>query len=219
MDMLTQTQSIIQPIVYVVDDEESIRRAIARLVGRAGYQVLLFQSAEEFLVQKPSDAPSCLILDVNMPGLTGMDLQEALVVSGHNLPIIFVSGYANVPMSVKAMKTGAFDFLTKPFTAEELLEAISKAIETDIRQKKEKEEIENIQSRIETLTPREAEVFSLVVTGMLNKQIAAELGISEKTIKVHRARVMEKMRAGSLAELVKLAEHAGKVIKSRPLSD
>ena len=145
-----------------------------------------------------------------MPGLTGMDLQEALVASGHSMPIIFISGHANVDMSVKAMKRGAFDFLTKPFTDEDLLEAIRNGIEKDKTLKKERDEIQEIKSRIASLTPREAEVFSLVVTGLLNKQIAAQLGTSEKTIKVHRSRVMEKMRAGSLAELVQMAERVGR---------
>lgn len=213
--MSASDSSSTEPMVYVIDDDASVRRAITRLIRSAGFQVSVFESADEFLHQQPANVPSCLILDIQMPGLTGIDLQEALVTSGHTLPIIFISGYADVPMSVKAMKRGALDFLTKPFTDEELLAAIRKAIELDIQQKKANEEIQDIQNRINTLTPREAEVFSLVITGMLNKQIAAELGTSEKTIKVHRARVMEKMRSGSLAELVQLAERVGRVIKRR----
>ncbi len=167
---------------------------------------MAYSSADEFLQQEPVNAPSCIILDFQMPGLTGIDLQEALVALGHNLPVIFLSGRADIPISVKAMKRGALEFLTKPVSEEDLLSAIEKAIEADIRQKKEKLEIDELAGRMNRLTPREKEVFLLVITGMLNKQIAAELGTSEKTIKVHRARVMEKMQAGSLAELVQIAD-------------
>jgi FixJ family two-component response regulator len=193
-------------VVYVVDDDESVLRALARLIRSAGYEVISFSSADQFLQQKPADSPSCLVLDINMPGLTGMDLQDALVSAGHRLPIIFITGYADVPVTVKAMKRGAIDFLLKPFQDEDLLAVIHQGIEKDILQRKEAEERREIENRKNMLTPREREVFEMVITGMLNKQIAAELGTSEKTIKVHRGRVMEKMKANSLAELVQLGE-------------
>jgi RNA polymerase sigma factor (sigma-70 family) len=200
-------------VVYIVDDDQSVLRAVARLIRSAGYEVISFSSADEFLQQRPADSPSCLVLDISMPGLTGMDLQDALVSAGHRLPIIFITGQADVPVTVKAMKRGALDFLLKPFQEEDLLAVIRQAIEKDIRQRKEAEERGEIENRKNTLTHREREVFELVITGMLNKQIAAELGTSEKTIKVHRARVMEKMKANSLAELVQLAER----VKNSPL--
>ena len=192
--------------VYVIDDDESVQRALTRLIRSAGYEVISFSSADEFLQRRPADSPSCLVLDINMPGLTGMDLQDALVSAGLTLPIIFITGQADVPVTVKAMKRGALDFLLKPFQDVDLLAVIRQAIEKDIRQRKEAEEHSEIENRKNTLTHREKEVFELVITGMLNKQIAAELGTSEKTIKVHRARVMEKMKANSLAELVQFGE-------------
>jgi two-component system response regulator FixJ len=206
--MLSQYDSL----VFLVDDDPSVRRSVTRLIQSAGYSVQVFESADEFLKHGPVDLPSCLVLDIRMPGLTGMDLQEALVGSGHTMPIIFISGHADVPMSIKAMKRGAFDFLPKPFHDEDLLSAIEKALEKDVRQRELQSELQQLEHRMKSLTPREYEVFAFVVKGMLNKQIAAELGISEKTIKVHRARVMEKMKAGSLAELVQFAER----IERRP---
>ena len=194
------------PTVYVIDDDEDVLRSISRLIRSAGYEVVPFSSADDFLQKPPGNDPGCIVLDIHMPGLTGIDLQDALISSGLKIPLIFITGRANVPVTVKAMKKGAMDFLLKPFQDDELLSAIQTAIARDIEQKKQEEEFREIESRKETLTPREKEVFELVITGMLNKQIAMELGTSEKTIKVHRARVMEKMKAGSLAELVQLAE-------------
>jgi FixJ family two-component response regulator len=196
-------------LVFIVDDNPSVRKSLARVVKAAGYQVEVFASARDFLARPPHDSPSCLLLDVRMPGLTGLELQEALAAAGDRLSIVFMTGYRDIPVSVKAMKRGAVDFLTKPIDKREILEAIERAVtktrETRVREAR----TSDIQNRIRTLTAREAEVFALVVTGMLNKQIAAELGVSEKMVKVHRGRVMEKMRAGSLAELVRLADDGG----------
>jgi FixJ family two-component response regulator len=191
--------------VFVVEDDDSIRKSLTRLLHSAGYQVETFGKAEDFLTHNRVECPSCLILDVQLPGLTGLNLQEALISSGGTMPIIFISAHATVPMSVKAMKLGAVDFLLKPFKATDLLTAVERALENDLRQKKNRQELETIQTRFNRLTPRERQVLWLVVNGKLNKQVAAELGTSEKTIKVHRARVMQKMEASSLAELVQLA--------------
>jgi FixJ family two-component response regulator len=196
-------------LVSVVDDDPSVRRSLARLIKGAGYRVEAFASANEFLARPPEEGPACLLLDVRMPGLTGLDLQETLAIAAHSTSIVFITGYRDVRASVKAMKGGAVDFLTKPVNDEELLGAIERAVARASAARLEEDRVTEIRERIKTLTPREAEVFALVVTGMLNKQIAFELGISEKTVKVHRARVMEKMRAGSVAELVRLADEAG----------
>jgi FixJ family two-component response regulator len=203
------------PLVLVVDDDASVRKSLARLVATAGYEVEAFASAREFLARPLSEGPCCLVLDVRMPGLTGLALQEALVTAGHRLSIVFITGYGDVPTTVKAMKGGALDVLTKPVNDRVLLSAIERAVTRARQRWREHAKITEIQDRIKTLTPREAEVFALVVTGMLNKQIAADLGVSEKMVKVHRGRVMQKMRAGSLAELVRLADQGG-VIAARP---
>lgn len=197
------------PVVFVVDDEKAVRKSLARLIKSVGLNVQAFSSAREFLESDPSDSPSCLVLDVRMPGLSGLDLQNELDNIGYNIPIIFITGYGDIPMSVRTMKRGATDFLTKPVNEQDLLDAIHRAIEKDKQTRRQKDEIGGIQQRVDSLTPREREVFSLVVTGMLNKQIAHDLGMSEKTVKVHRARVMGKMQAGSLAELVRLALKVG----------
>jgi FixJ family two-component response regulator len=199
------------PLVFLVDDDASVRKSLARLVKTAGYEAELFASVRDFLARAPYDGPCCLVLDVRMPGLTGLDLQEALRVAGQRLSIVFITGHRDVPVSVKAMKAGAVDFLTKPVDAETLLEAIRQAVARTLTDRRRQARVKEIRSRIATLTPREAAVFALVVTGMLNKQIGSQLGIAEKTVKVHRARVMEKMQAGSLAELVRLADE-GSVI-------
>ncbi len=192
-------------LVFVVDDDASVRKSLARLLKAAGYEAETFASVRDFLARRPHDGPCCLVLDVRMPGLTGLDLQEALRAAGQRLSIVFITGYRDVPVSVKAMKGGAVDFLTKPVDEETLLGAIQQAVARTLADRRQQARVTEIRNRIATLTPREAAVFALVVTGMLNKQIGSELGIAEKTVKVHRARVMEKMRAGSLAELVRLA--------------
>jgi FixJ family two-component response regulator len=202
-------------LVSVVDDDASVRRSLARLVKGAGYRVEAFASAHEFLARPPDDGPACLLLDVRMPGLTGLDLQETLSIAAHWTSIIFITGYRDVRASVKAMKAGAVDFLTKPVDDQELLGAIERAVARAGAARLEEDRITEIRERIKTLTPREAEVFALVVSGMLNKQISFDRGGSEKMVKVHRGRVMEKMRAGSLAELVRLADEGG-VISAKP---
>ncbi|HEU4345355.1 MAG TPA: response regulator transcription factor [Candidatus Binatia bacterium] len=195
--------------IFLVDDDDSVRRALARLMKSAGYRVEGFASAREFLDSaRPGEGPACLILDVRMPGLTGLDLQTELKKANAILPIIFITGHGDIPMSVKAMKAGAVDFLPKPVKDADLLRAIEQALARATREGTERTELDDIQARWNKLTPREREVMTLIVQGFLNKQVAFELGIVEKTIKVHRARVMEKMQVQSLAELVRLAERA-----------
>jgi FixJ family two-component response regulator len=206
------------PVVFVVDDDASVRKSLTRVVTSAGYAVEAFASARDFLAREPFVGPCCVVLDVRMPGLTGLDLQEALAGAGHRMPIVFITGHGDISMSVKAMKGGAVDFLTKPFDVENLLDAIQRAVTKDVKDLGEEGRTAEVLERVKQLTPRETEVFALVVTGMLNKQIAGELGIAEKTVKVHRARVMEKMRAGSLAELVRLADRAGVVVPKLEIS-
>jgi FixJ family two-component response regulator len=202
------------PLVFVVDDDASVRKSLVRLIKAAGYGAEAFGSVGDFLARRPHDGPCCLVLDVRMPGLTGLDLQEALRAAGQRLSIVFITGYRDVPVSVKAMKGGAVDFLTKPVDEGTLLGAIEQAVARTLADRRRQARLTEVQRRIATLTPREAAVFALVVTGMLNKQIGSELGIGEKTVKVHRARVMEKMQAGSFAELVRLAGE-GNVIATR----
>jgi FixJ family two-component response regulator len=206
------------PVVFVVDDDASVRKSLTRVVTSAGYAVEAFASAREFLAREPFVGPCCVVLDVRMPGLTGLDLQEALAGAGHRMPIVFITGHGDISMSVKAMKGGAVDFLTKPFDVENLLDAIQRAVTKDVKDLGEEGRTAEVLERVKQLTPRETEVFALVVTGMLNKQIAGELGIAEKTVKVHRARVMEKMRAGSVAELVRLADRAGVIVPKLEVS-
>jgi FixJ family two-component response regulator len=204
----------VAPLVFVVDDNPSVRKSLSRLLAAAGYTVEAFASAREFLTRVPSEGPCCLVLDVRMPGLTGIELQAALVAAGRRMSIVFVTGHIDVRMSVKAMKGGAVDLLTKPIDREALLAAIVRAVAKDTEDRSEEIRIAEIRQRVKTLTVRETQVFALVVTGMLNKQMAFDLGVVEKTIKVHRARVMEKMRAGSMAELVRLADAVGVIVPS-----
>ena len=194
------------PVVFVVDDDPSVRRAIKRLVGAVGLQVELFASPQELLLAKRPDSPSCLVLDVRLPGMSGLDFQKELAEADISIPIIFVTAHADIPMTVRAMKTGAVEFLTKPFRDQELLDAIHLALDRDRARRQRQAEIAALRERFETLTPREREVDVRVVSGMLNKQIAAEIGTAENTVKVHRSRVMEKMQAQSLADLVKMLE-------------
>jgi len=199
----------LSPRVFVVDDNPSVRKSLARVLAAVGYTVEAFASAREFLARPPHPGPCCLVLDVRMPGLSGIQLQEMLAATGRRLSIVFVTGHADVPTSVRAMKAGAVDLLTKPVDAQDLIVAIQRAVTRDELDRVAEARRTEIQRRVSLLTARETEVFALVVTGMLNKQIGAALGIGEKTVKVHRARVMEKMRAGSVAELVRLADEAG----------
>jgi RNA polymerase sigma factor (sigma-70 family) len=199
-------------VVFVVDDDASVRKSLARMISQAGYTVQTFASAREFLARTPPEGPSCVVLDVRLPGVTGLDLQRTLASAPHKIPIIFITGYGDIGMSVKAMKAGADDFLAKPFAGKDLLEAIRRAITKDRRALDAEARSDEIRERVKRLSPRESQVFALVVTGLLNKQIASELGVGEKTVKVHRARVMEKMGAGSLAELVRLADEAGIIV-------
>ena len=197
------------PIVFVVDDDPSVRRAIQRLVGSVGLQVELFGSAQEFLRSKRPDAPSCLVLDIRLPGISGLDFQRELAQANIHIPIIFITAHGDIPMTVRAMKAGAVEFLTKPFRDQDLLDAIQIALERDRARRQQEAEIATLRERFESLTPREREVLPLVVSGMLNKQIAAEIGTSETTVKVHRGQLMRKMGADSLADLVRMAERMG----------
>jgi FixJ family two-component response regulator len=192
--------------VFVVDDDASIRESLKDLIGSVGLRVEAFASAQEFLHSKRPDLPGCLVLDVRLRGLSGLDLQKRMAKAEIDIPIIFITGHGDIPMSVQAMKGGAVEFLTKPFRDQDLLDAIEQGLERDRKAREQRTKSEELNSRYRSLTPREREVMALVVAGLLNKQIAGELGTSEASVKVHRQHVMEKIGAGSLAELVRMAD-------------
>jgi FixJ family two-component response regulator len=202
------------PVVIVVDDDPSLRNMISRLVGTIGLKSIAYGSPEEFLKKPPPDGPACLVLDVQMPGLSGLDLQRELIDSKHRLPIVFMTGHGDIPMSVQAMKAGAVAFLTKPFRNQDLLDAVKEAINIDREVRQRSFELANLRKRYESLTAREREVFALVANGLLNKQIALELGTTERTVKAHRGQMVQKMRAESVADLVRMADKLG--IPSKP---
>jgi FixJ family two-component response regulator len=194
------------PIVFVIDDDQLIRDGIQSLIRSIGLRAQTFASAPEFMLTKRPDAPACLILDVRMPGLSGLDLQRQLSDADILIPIIFITGHGDIPMTVRAMKDGAMEFLTKPVRGQDLLDAVQKAIALDTESRRDRANLAQVRRRFDSLTPREREVLNLVVAGLLNKQIADELGMSELTVKTHRAHVMEKTRAESLAQLVRMTE-------------
>jgi FixJ family two-component response regulator len=206
-----------QSIVFVVDDDAALREALKSLIRSVGLRVELFGSAQEFLQRKPPDGPSCLVLDIRLPGISGLDFQRKFVEANIPVPIIFITGHGDIPMSVRAMKAGAVEFLTKPFRDQDLLDAIQLALERDRARRERDAENTTLRERLEWLTPREREVLPLIVSGFLNKQIAAEIGTSEATVKVHRGQLMRKMGADSLPELVRMAERMGiPITKPKP---
>jgi FixJ family two-component response regulator len=198
-----------QPIVFVIDDDESMRRALTNLFQSVGLRVEVFGSAPELLRSKLPDVASCLVLDVRLPGLSGLDFQTELAKANIHIPIVFMTGHGDIPMSVMAMKAGAVDFLSKPFRQQEMLDAVTVAIERDRKRRKDEKIVSNAQALFETLTPRERDVLALVAAGLMNKQIAAEIGIAEITVKIHRGHIMKKMGTRSLADLVRITEMLG----------
>jgi RNA polymerase sigma factor (sigma-70 family) len=202
------------PVVFVVDDDPSVRSSLKFLMSSVGLQVESFDSADALLQRKLPDAPSCLVLDVRLRGLSGLDFQRELAARNCHMPIIFITGHGDIPMSVRAMKAGAVEFLTKPFRDQDLLDAVRIALEKDCERRERQKEVSDLKERFDSLTPREHEVISMVVSGMLNKQIADQLGTAENTVKVHRSRAMEKMHAQSVAELVKMIDKLESSMKS-----
>ncbi len=198
-----------EPVVFVIDDDASIRRSLQRLLRSAGLAVECFESAQEYLLSTHRSRAGCIVLDVKMPGISGFDLQDRLAATRENIPIIFLTGHGSIPQSVRAIKAGAVDFIEKPFDDAVLIESVNRALKTARADKLKTDEIKEIRARIHSLTPRERQVFAQVIHGKLNKQIAFDLGTVEKTIKVHRAQVMRKMKADSVAALVRMAEKAG----------
>jgi FixJ family two-component response regulator len=197
------------PTVFIVDDDDSVRKSLGRLLGSAGYRVEVFATADEFQRRPGGEGPGCAVLDVQLPGLGGLELQQALNGGGPRLPVVFITGHGDIPMSVRAMKAGAVDFLPKPFDDGDLLDAVRRAVERSVRDGQDCSELSELRRRADSLSQREREVFAMVVAGLANKQVGHRLGITEKTVKVHRGKVMEKMRAGSLAELVRMAGRLG----------
>jgi FixJ family two-component response regulator len=197
------------PVVFVIDDDESMRRGLTNLFESVGLRVEAFGSAPELLQRKLPDVPGCVVLDVRLPGMSGLDFQDLLEKAAIHVPIVFMTGHGDIPMSVKAMKAGAADFLTKPFRQQEMLDAVTAAIERDRKRRKDEKIVSNLRALFDTLTPRERDILALVSAGLMNKQIAAELGIAEITVKIHRGRVMKKMGAKSLADLLRAAEILG----------
>lgn len=195
-----------EPIVLVVDDDPSVRRALVNLFESVGLRVAAFGSAPEILQSKPPEVPSCLVLDIRLPGLSGLDLQADLAKANIHTPIIFITGHGDIPMTVRAMKSGAVDFLTKPVRDQDMLDAVQAAIQRDRKRREIEKTVSNVRSRFESLTPRERDVLSLVASGKMNKNVAAELGLAEITVKIYRGQIMRKMGAKSLAELVKMNE-------------
>ena len=199
----------LQPIVFVIDDDASLRNALTNLFRSVGLRAEVFASAPELLQSKLPDVPSCLVLDVRLPGLSGLDFQAELSKANIHIPIIFMTGHGDIPMTVRAMKAGAVDFLTKPFRDQDMLDAVAAAIERDRERRKEEKVLSEVRSRFASLTPREQEVLALVASGLMNKQIAAEIALAEITVKIHRGNIMKKMSARSLADLVRMAELLG----------
>ena len=194
------------PTVFIVDDDRGLRQAIHDLVESVGLRAESFASGEDFLRAKRMNRPSCLVLDVRLPQMSGLDFQQRLTETGIQIPIIFITAHGDIPMSVRALKSGALEFLTKPFRDQDLLDAIHQALERDRVAREQQSEIHNLQARVRTLTAREQEVMNLVISGMLNKQIALEIGTSEATVKIHRGNAMRKMKAGSVVDLVRMAD-------------
>ena len=210
--------SELAPTVFVIDDDPSIRRAIKRLVESVGLRVETLGSAKEFLRTKVPDVPGCLILDVRLPGISGLELQRELITAGVQIPVIFITSYGDIPMSVRAMKAGAIEFLPKPFRDQDLLDSVHLALERDKARRQQDAEVKTLRHRLESLTPREREILPLVVSGLLNKQIASVIGTSEATVKVHRSQLTRKMGAQSLADLVRMAAKIGIATQTPQLS-